>query len=227
MKKMNQNGFNHVVIIAILVVIGAVGFAGFRVFNNKNESQVTRTDTDTIEEAKNADTSASTTQPKATLVDTTNWTLVAPKNTGFTYGVKVPSSLLPDGTCVGKIVLLGIIFNSDSNDYDCKNVTEALGYASIVFGQTSESVLGQLGKIQSQSKVTLADGKTVATKSVTTQDKMGNGGAYVNRYVVYEAVSTTVEGVFYAVYQTSVGFSDEDKLLKDYELAISNGWYLP
>ena len=227
--KTNQKGFAHLAPVLIsVVVLGVIGFAAYRIVNKDTKNNST-TSQSTGDLTKKEDTSSQ--KPATTAASqsdlTKDWTLVAPKNTDNTFTVKVPKSLLPDGTCKTKEVLLGIIYNSDSFDYDCSGVKDALQYASIAFGVSSQSVVPSFGTAQSTAQVMLADGKTNATKSVISAETKGNGGSYTARWVVYEATSKTTGSNYYAVYKTGVGFSDEDNLLKDFEAAVTKGWTLP
>jgi hypothetical protein len=225
--KKNESGFSHILVVLLVVVVAAIGFVGYKVAtkDTKNNSAINQS---TASEAKKKEVSSQKPVATATQEDPTkDWTLVAPKNTDNTFTVKVPKSLLPDGACKTKEVLLAITYNSDSFDYDCSGVKDAIQYASIVFGVSSQSVVPTFGSAQSTDKVTLADGKTTAIKSVITAQAKGGGGSYTARYVVYEATSKTTGSNYYAVYTTGVGFSDEDHFLKDFEAAVTKGWTLP
>lgn len=227
--KNNQKGFAHLGLILIaVVVLGVIGFAGYRIAtkDKKNSSETSQSTSDLAKkEDTNSQKPATTATPQED--STKDWTLVAPKNADNTFTVKVPKSLLPDGTCKTKEVLLAIIYNSDSFDYDCSGAKDAIQYASIVFGVSSQSVVSTFGTAQSTEKVTLADGKTSATKSIVSAPTKGNGGSYTAHYVIYEATPKTTGSNYYAVYKTGVGFSDEDKFLKDFEAAVTKGWTLP
>jgi Tfp pilus assembly protein PilX len=227
--KVNQKGFAHLgLILIVVVVLGVTGFAGYRIVtkDKKNNSEISQSaNGGAKKEETSSQNLATTATPQAD--PTKDWTLVAPKNTDNTFTVKVPKSLLPEGTCKTKEVLLAIIYNSDSFDYDCSGVKDALRYASIVFGASSQSVVSTFGTAQSSDKVTLADGKTTAIKSIVTGQVKAHGENYTALYVIYEATSKKTGSNYYAVYKAGVGFSNEDKFLKDYEAAVTKGWTLP
>ena len=223
MKKIDKNGFTIVEGLLIILLVVVIGFVGWFVWSRQN----TKKSTNSIPSSTSIPKVTTSTPVVAQVDATKDWTTVTPKNTDNTFIVKVPKSLLPNGTCTTKEVLLGITFNSASYDYSCSGLKDALGYSSIVFGVSSSSTVPTLGTAQSTEKVTLADGKTVATKSVITAAAKGEGGAYTARYTVYEAKSIRTGDNYYAVYSTGVGFSDENKLLSDFTAAVTKGWTLP
>lgn len=225
--KFQQKGFAHLgLTIVVVVVLVVISFVGYRIAtkDTKNSTEKSNTSKKTNRQ-ENSSTQKQTIKPIED--QTKDWTLVAPKNTDNTFTVKVPKSLLPDGTCKTKEVLLAVKYNTESNDYDCSGYKDALGYASIVFGVSSSSIVTTLGNPSSTEKVILADGKTVAIKSIITASAKGGGGSYTARYVVFEAKSKRTGANYYAVYSTGVGFSDENIFLKDYEAAVTKGWTLP
>ena len=230
MKKIQNNaaGFSAIEAVLIIVVIVVIGFVGWYVYSSKNKND--KTQNDTAQGATQAQKSSKkTSSPSTTVADETkDWTLVAPKNTDNTFTVKVPKSLLPNGTCSTKELLLAITYNSQSYDYDCTGAKGALGYASIVFGVSSSSVVSSFGTPSSADKVTLADGVTKADKSIVVVRATGDGDQPITRrYEIFEAKSKNTGNNYYAIYSTGVGNSDENYFLKDYEAAVTKGWTLP
>ena len=155
-----------------------------------------------------------------------NWRLVAPNNAENTYTINVPESLLPDGACVTKEVLLALANNNSNTDYTCKGLKEALGYASLVFGMSTQSVVPLLGKPDTTTTLTLKDKKTVATKSIVNGETSDENGPYNVRYVIYEVKSSDTH-IYYAVYASPIGSKNEDYFLKDFETVVTQTWSIP
>jgi hypothetical protein len=229
--KKNQYGFSAVEASLILVIVGIIGGTGWYVWHSQsNAGKVYSSVSDYSAKLSQKKASSSSSSQVATakpVDETKGWTLVAPKNTDNTFTVKVPSSLLPNGSCKTKEVLLAITYNSNTHDFDCSGTKDALGYASVVFGVSANSVVSTLGNSTSSSKVTLADGKATATKSIITSQAKGEGGSYTVRYELFEAKSTNTGYNYYAIYSTGVGFNDENHFLNDFEAAVTKGWTLP
>lgn len=221
----SQAGSTLAITLILIVVVAVVGFIGYRIGTSQNQ-EVSDSSLPAVNEeyTNNEDQNdANGTQLEAT----EDWALLTPTNSDSEYSVRAPEGLLPNGTCASGEVLLGVIYNSDSYDYDCTDLNSALGYASIVFGATNTSVAPELGAIRETADVILADGETTVKKHIITAQEPGNGGPLSARYVLYEAAPQTTNQKYYAVYRTLVGASDEDVFLEDFEAAVMSGWNVP
>jgi hypothetical protein len=210
-EKLGKNHIHYLMIIIGLVVISLMIFTVYSVTTRNAQN--------------NFDTRPSTASQENTANDSV---LITPKTTSDVFSIKTPKSLLPEGSCETGEILLGVIYNSDNYDYACSGVVEALDYASIVFGVSSKSIVSVFGSAQSADNVTLADGKTIAAKSVVLAQALGHGADdyHTAKYVIYEVASPTGKN-YYAVYETGIGFSDDDRLLQDFESTVTGGWMIP
>lgn len=221
----NQVGSTLVIAIILIVVVAATGFIGYRIGTSQSQ-ETSDSSSPVANEADVADEDRGLSNG-AEPVTTDDWMLFGPTNSSDEYSVRAPEGLLPNGTCASGEILLGVIYNSDSYDYDCTNLNSALGYASIVFGTSSISVAPQLGAIEETTNVMLGNGETTAKKYTITAQEPSHGGPLSVRYVLYEADPQTTNQKYYAVYRTLVETSDEDVFLKDFEAAVMNGWTVP
>lgn len=218
--KSNYDGFSLVALLMGVVVLGVVGAAGLYIYNSQKSSDKVSNSTSEPANTENADAesrdsaTSSEQEPLSKTVSMDDWKTLSIE----TASIKYPSTLAPQGTCSDGQGLLGIIYNSDSFNYECNGASQALSYASIVFGAGSKSVIDTInGNTTGSSKVNIA-GDLTATKYVFTNTEKEND----YRYVVYEYEQD--DKFSYAIYKTGVGFSDEDEFLNDFTAVVENGW---
>jgi len=230
-KQYKQAGFSAVEILIALVVVGATVALGYFAYSRITKSSQ-QADLSNQTNNQASDQKEQVEQNNGTdveLVDeTAGWVRYSPQNTDNTYSIKVPKELEPASYCNGsKDIVFGLTYSSYQKEISCASPEQALGYGSVVFGVSSQNAHEQFLPSDSSETKKLANGQEV-TRHVSTKTKKGNGGDYSVRYVLYTAKSNNgVPGTFYAVYETGVGFSDEDVHLKNFDYAVTKGWEIP
>lgn len=220
----NTRGFTLIEGLLILVIVGLVGGTGWYVWHakentNKNLNMAAQTEI-------KAGSKKVTSQSPA---DTSSLTVVQPKDKNYT--LKVQKSLLPSGTCTKDTssLLLAITYNSPSYDYDCGTPQNALSvnstasYSSIAFGSGSSSIVTNFGTLQKKEAAKLISGQAATKYTTTNKNSKTN---LMNEYVIYE--TNPIDGkIFYGVYGTIVGATDQNHFLEDFNSLATQSWSVP
>lgn len=150
MKKLYEEGFSHVLLAALVVVVAAVGFTGWKVMGVKNTqkhnessagSATSKSETKKLEKPKN--TTVENTQEKQpevkkfNLVSTDGWVKVSSKDETISVNYK---SQATHGVCSNNagILLLGMSYTdlNKKEGYDCGSTKNAVSWS-----QTSTGLL--------------------------------------------------------------------------------------
>lgn len=212
MKKLNAKGFTVVEGLLIFVIIGIIGGVGWWVYSqNKTPKTLDSTNTTPSNQTKDKE------QEEDKKVEA---------KTFSSFSVTSSPELKDKGSCKTGEILFAPIFNSDSFDYDCNSLDSALGYASIIFGESEKNVLELFDESNlKQSKVEISNSVEVTKYTFEAKQKGHGGGDFTARYVLYQLPVENGKFV-YSIYWTGEGFSDEDAFLKEFNHLVLNNWII-
>ncbi len=218
MKRLNSKGFALIEGVLIFVVVALIAGVGYYVYNaSQNNPENAKSDGQrAVEEGSSESDAEAEDEIKAT------------ENTTYkSFSVSTTKTLKDKGSCKTGEVLFAPIYNSDSFDYDCSGLKEALDYAVIVYGKSSKSVLDLFNaRDLVTTDVTVAN-EVKAKKHVFLDERKGHGTLeyHDERFALYQ-VSSKDGQFFYGIYRTGIGYSDEDEFTKAFNEQVLDNWEL-